>query len=120
MSAPVAEPMIEAELWVSFVSLLRAYFAVGALDGATVVHIETSESSIILTADVARLEMRCDPQTGEGNWLLKNSAAMSQGRFTLMPDGRLDLDGKTLELDHAAIDLVAALMRVSTSARNEI
>jgi hypothetical protein len=111
--------MIETELWVSFVSLLRSYFAVGALDGKTTAHIEASATSIVLTANAARLELGCDPQTGEGNWLLQNSASQSHGRFTLLPDGRLTLDDKTLELDHAAIDLVAALMKASTSARND-
>jgi hypothetical protein len=119
LSAAVAEPMLETELWVSFVSLLRAYFSVGTLDGKTTARVETSETSIILTANAAQLEMHCDPQTGEGNWLLQNSASKSQGRFILLPHGGLDLDGKTLELDHAAIDLVAALMKASSSARDD-
>jgi hypothetical protein len=115
MSVPVAQPMLETELWISFVSLLRSYAAAVTLDGKSSVHVETSETSIILTANAARLEMHCDPQTGEGNWLLQNSAPASQGRFALLPDGRLNLDGNTVELDHAAIDLVAALLKVGTN-----
>jgi len=38
----------------------------------------------------------------------------------LLPEGRIDIDGTVLELDHAAIDLVASLMNAAAgSARTE-
>jgi hypothetical protein len=107
-----------AELWLSFGSLLRAYAALHA-DPAP--QVETTADTIRVIAGDAQLEMRCDPETGAGNWSLTCGATtLTQGRLKLLPEGRIDLDGKTLDLDHAAIDLVASVMNAAANpARDE-
>ena len=101
---------IESELWLSFVSLLRSYFAVATLDSANA-SLEANDTSIRLAANAATLELSCDPATGAGKWTLRSAARSNEGRFTLQPDGTIALDGESNEIDMAAIDLVAALMQ---------
>lgn len=111
MSAPVVEPMLKTELWVSFLSLLRSYAAAASLNSGAEIEATESGESIAMVAGSARLEMECDSLTGTGNWrLASGGAARRQGSFALLPDGRIELDENILELDHAAIDLAAALM----------
>jgi hypothetical protein len=100
---------IETELWLSFVSLLRSYFAVASMDSADAC-LETNDTSIRLAANAATLKLSCDPATGAGKWTLRSAARFNEGRFTLQHDGTIALDGESKELDMAAIDLVAALM----------
>jgi hypothetical protein len=103
--------MLESELWVSFTSLLRSYFAVGSgeVPGAS---IQVSEQSVMLVSGQAMLAFECDSQSGAGKWSLQRGEdSVKNGRFTLTADGRIAVDGVTIELDHAAIDFVAELMQ---------
>ena len=116
MSATLADPMIEQELWVSFVSLMRGYAAAASLNSREAVEVELHEHSITLGIGHASFDMQVNPLTGAGNWQLRSShEGKTQGRFQLLPDGRIALDAKTLDLDHAAIDFVGAL--VAAAAR---
>jgi len=121
VSAPAVEAMLEAELWVSLVSLLRSYAAVANLDSGDTLQFEETENSITASAGHAHFDMQCDLRTGAGNWQLRNRhEGKAQGRFQLLGDGRIALDDKTLDLDHAAIDFAAALKAAAArTARNE-
>ena len=110
--------MIEAELWVSFASLLRSYVAAASLNSAAEVIVNSTESSIRISTGDASLAMQVDPQSGAGYWQLAGSLDL-QGRFILLHDGRIALDGKMLELDHAAIDFAAALMQAASTSAGE-
>ena len=119
MSAP-AGAMLSIELWISFTSLLRGYVAAANLNFGASSEVIATENSIAVSAGKARLEMQYQPATGAGNWGLRGSGRKTQGRFALLPDGRIELDGNTLDLDHAAIDFAAALMQAAApSAREE-
>jgi hypothetical protein len=112
MSALVAEPMIEAELWVSFVSMLRAYAAAAEAHGGTATRMESAENAITLSAGRVALAVECDLGTGVGTRTLRRGATeLAQGRFRLLADGRLEHGGQELDLDHAAIGWVAELTR---------
>lgn len=115
MSAGVAEPMLEAELWISFTSLLRSYFAAATLDRAGHAHVEGTDNCVALQLGADRLVIACDPEAGTGTWKIEG-AAPEQGEFILQADGRVTVDGWTVELDHAAIDLVGRLMRAGKRA----
>ncbi|MGC2637726.1 MAG: hypothetical protein WA294_11150 [Acidobacteriaceae bacterium] len=118
MSAAAAEPMLEKELWVSFVSLLRGYVAAASLHSGESAEVEEAENSVAIRAGDASFEIRVNPQNGAGNWQLRNShEGKMQGRFQLLAEGRIALDAKTLDLDHAAIDFAGALM--AAAARRE-
>jgi hypothetical protein len=120
VSAAAAEAMISSELWVSFSSLLRSYAAAASLNSAESAEVAATDHSISIAAGSARLEMLCNTATGAGNWSLRSSNQDRQGRFELLPDGRIELDGTTLDLDHAAIDFAALLMQAAAkSAREE-
>jgi hypothetical protein len=119
MSALVAEPMIEAELWISFAAMLRAYGVIAGLNSGAVPEINATERSVTLTIGRACLKVNCDPQSGMGNWLLSREQSTSQGRFVLLPEGRISVDGNTVELDLAAIDFAAALMSAAEKSTGE-
>lgn len=110
--------MIEAELWVSFASVLRSYVAAASLNADAAFAVDSSESSISITAGGAVLAVKVDPQSGAGYWQLTGSATTMQGRFILLHDGRIALDGKMLDLDHAAIDFAAALIQAASARQN--
>ena len=111
--------MIEAELWVSFASLLRSYVAAASLNLAAEVTVDADEGSIRIATGEAALAMQVDPRSGAGYWQLTGSATAMQGRFILLHDGRVALDGKMLDLDHAAIDFAAALMQAASASAGQ-
>jgi hypothetical protein len=107
-----ADLMIETELWVSLQSLLQAYAAAAEAHGELAVTVESTEKAVIITAASALLQMNYDAATGEGTWTLRRHfAELSQGQFRLLQSGRIALGGQELDLDHAAIDWIAELMR---------
>jgi hypothetical protein len=112
VSAAVAEPMIEAELWVSLVSLLRAYAAAAEAHGGMATRVEAAENTITLTASRVTLSVECDLRSGVGTRTLRRGAVeLARASFRLLADGRLEQGSEELDLDHAAIDWVAELMR---------
>jgi len=114
MSAAVAEPMLEAELWISFASLLRSYFAAATLDRPEA-RIDGTHDSVVLRLGATWLIIVCNPEAGTGAWRIEGGATHS-GEFTLLQDGRIALDGNAVELDHAAIDLVTLAVRAGKEA----
>lgn len=113
--------MLSTELWLSFGSLIRAYAAVSPSDAGHAPQVATTEETIIIAAGSARLDLAFDAASGAGNWTLSSSEAITaEGLLHLLPEGRIAIDGKPVELDHAAIDLVALLVSAAaSSARNE-
>lgn len=122
MSAAEAQDiMLCAELWLSFGSMVRAYAAAAAENLSSPLQVEAAGDTIRATAGTARLEMTCDCETGAGNWqLTRGQTSVLQGSLQVLPEGRIDINGKTLDLDHAAIDLVASLTTAAANpARDE-
>jgi hypothetical protein len=116
MSAVAEETMLSAELWLSFSSLVRAYAAAASVNAGPAAEVEVAVETLRVTVGAACLEMRCSPETGAGNWTIsRGEAVLTQGRLELLPEGRIALDGKTLDLDHAAIDLVASVVNAATN-----
>lgn len=120
MSAGVAEEiMVCAELWLSFGSLVRAY-AAASESAIPAVHVESANDVIRVTAAAARLEMRCDLETGAGDWQLSFADnTQRHGHLQLLHEGRIAMDGNTLDLDHAAIDLVALVMSAAANSARD-
>ena len=110
--------MIEAELWVSFASVLRSYVAAASINADAAFTVDSTDNSISITSGEAVLAVDVDPQSGAGYWQLTGSATAMQGRFILLHDGRIALDGNMLDLDHAAIDCAAALMQAASARQN--
>jgi hypothetical protein len=105
-----------AELWLSFGSVVRAYAAAAPVTVGPAPDVESTGETIRVTAGAARLEFCRDPKTGAGNWqLTSGEARVAQGRFQLLSEGRIDIEGKALDLDHAAIDLVALAMNAAAN-----
>jgi hypothetical protein len=115
VSAAVAEPMIEAELWISFASMLRSYFVAASLDVAADARVHATEDAVTLTLGEARMAIAWNRAEGTGTWRMEGAAAQ-QGAFTLLEDGRVALDGTAMDLDHAAIDLVARVTAAGKKA----
>jgi hypothetical protein len=112
--AAAEETMVCAELWLSFGSLVRAYAAAASVNADHGADVVATEQTISVTAGSARLDMSCDPESGAGSWQLTSfEAVVSQGRLQIRPEGRISLDGKTFDLDHAAIDLIASAMKAA-------
>ena len=102
------EPALAAELWVSFVSLVRSYAGVAGLHGGVSVEVTAGADSVDLSAGTVECAMRFTPESSKGVWTLREAEQKSAtGRFELLPDGRMEQDGKAQEMDSVAIDMVA-------------
>jgi hypothetical protein len=111
MSAAVAEPMLSAELWESFVSMLQSYAAVASLDGREV-RVRSGKDSVTVSAFAAQIEMRFDAESGEGTWEKRIAERPAfAGSFTIEPDGKIRIDGAMKEFDIAAIDLIDSVTK---------
>ena len=104
-----AEPMLQAELWMSFVSLLRSYAAAASLHAGEIgVHADGNDVAIV--AGGVLLAMQFDPESGVTNWSQRTAAGEPVvGEFKILTDGVLSINGVTRDLDHAAIDFVASV-----------
>jgi len=101
-----AQPMLQTELWLSFLSLLRSYAAAASLHSGAV-HVATTENSATLTAGNAQLAMTFDPDSSQVSWTQHTpSQAPITGSFELLPEGAIAINGATKDLDHAAIDFI--------------
>jgi hypothetical protein len=107
---------VSTELWISFASLLRSYAAARSLNDESA-DVSQKGDRIRIVAQNAAMDLTLDPHNASGTWSLSSTAGpQKQGRLTLLPEGRIDIDGTVLDLDHAAIDLVASLMNAAAGA----
>jgi hypothetical protein len=106
LSALAADPMIEIELWASFVSLLRSYVAAANLNLGEQALVEEAGYVVAIIAGTTRLAMRFD--AGKVTWEKTGTEAVS-GKFEFLPEGRIAIRGNVLDLDHVAIDFVASV-----------
>jgi hypothetical protein len=114
VSVPVQESMLATELWVSFGSLLRSYTAAASLNLAKPAEVAIEGNRIEAVAGAAVLSIQYDPERRTGQWVLRAGTSCEEpensGAFELLPEGAILLEGRTIDLDHAAIDFAAALM----------
>jgi len=112
---------VSRELWISFASLLRSYVAARCLNDQESADVALKGESIRIVAANTAMELTLDPHDWSGSWCLSSGVGQqTRGRLALLPEGRIDIDGNVLDLDHAAIDLVASLMNAAAgSAGNE-
>jgi hypothetical protein len=110
VSVPALASMLETELWLSFVSLLRSYAAAANLNLEEHARIEHGETSISIVASAARLELLFNPETSIVTWQRSPPAHDPiGGSFAFLPEGTVNINGTIKDLDHAAIDFVAAV-----------
>ena len=105
-AAATVEPMLQTELWMSFLSMLRSYAAATSLHSAAV-HVATTENSATLTAGNSQLAMTFDPESSQVSWTQHTPAqAPITGSFIIEPEGTIHVNGAAIDLDHAAIDFI--------------
>jgi hypothetical protein len=109
VSAAAAEPMLSAELWVSFVSMLRAYAAAANLS-SNKIWVHSTENSVTISAFAVQIEMRFNVNSPEGTWEKRVAGhPVFPGTFTIEPEGTIRINGAVKDFDHAAIDLIASV-----------
>ena len=106
MTALAADPMIETELWASFVSLLRSYAAAANLNLREPVRVEEAGDRVVVVAGTTRLTMRFD--AGKVSWEKTGGEA---GSFEFLPEGKIAVGGQVLDLDHVAIEFIDSLVK---------
>lgn len=109
MTAAAAEPMLQTELWVSFVSMLRSYAAARSLHAGEI-GVAVTEYAVTIAAGASQLDMQFDPDSSQVIWSRRTAShAPIAGSFSLDPEGRVSIDGAAKDLDHAAIDFIASI-----------
>ncbi len=110
---------VSTELWVSFASLLRCYTAARSLNGEESADVAQMGDSIRIVAGKVAMELTGGSHNSVGSWSLSSGTGQQTGgRLALLPEGRMDIDGVVLDMDRAAIDLVAVVMNAAGSARS--
>ncbi len=121
-----AQENVRRELWLSFVSMVRAYAGARNASGAgprlTVAVDQPDALSVYRPGAV--LEIEFQPHSGQGRWreMAGEPAASTEVRSGPV---RLELDGVSfdgeprMEFDLAAIELLAAFDRPEANERNE-
>lgn len=105
---------IRIQLWDSFLSLLKSYAAAASLHGIKQEVVDVSECEVFVTAGTHVLDIWCFADSGRGDWAIGRSAGQPVGDFQLNTDGTIALGDSTMDMDHAAIQLIASL---TTAAR---
>jgi hypothetical protein len=128
MIRPASSSDVRAELWGSFVSLLKSYAAAASLHGTEHGVLVLSENTLNIFAARGTLKINYHPMIGRGVWSLFHGTdrhqdavqpeQLDQGKFDLNLDGTITLDDNTVEMDLAAIQLIAALTHAAS--RDEI
>jgi len=114
MLADSSDSEIRIQLWDSFLSLLKSYAAAASLHGVRHEVVAVSECEAFVTAGTRVLDIWCYPDSGRGDWAIGRSTAESAGEFLLNTNGTIALGDSTMDMDHAAIQLIASL---TTAAR---
>jgi hypothetical protein len=119
---------VRTELWGSFVSLLKSYAAAASMHGTEHGVLVLSENIVNIFATRGTMKISYHPTLGRGVWQLfrgtdrhqdaEQPEQLDQGSFDLNLDGTMTLDGNTVEMDLAAIQLIAALTHAAS--RDEI
>jgi hypothetical protein len=108
---------VSTELWVSFASLLRCYTAARSLNDEESADVAQMGDSIRIVAGKVAMELTRASHNSVGSWSLSSGTGQQKrGRLALLPEGRIDIDGAVLDMDHAAIDLVTVVMNAAGSA----
>jgi hypothetical protein len=109
--------MLQTELWVSFVSMLRSYAAAASLHAGEV-HVSTTENAVKIASGATHLEMQFDAESSRVNWTKHTTShGPTTGSCTIESDGVLSINGRTKDLDHAAIDFIASVTAEGKGSR---
>ncbi len=104
-----AEPMLQTELWVSFVSMLRSYAAAASLHTGEV-GVRLDGNDVGIAAGDVQLAMHFDAESGVVSWTKRTGCSEPiAGSFEILADGVVSVNGATRDLDHAAIDFIASV-----------
>jgi len=115
MTLPVSsDSEIRIQLWESFLSLLKSYAAAASLHGGRLEVAAISECEALVSAGTRVLDIWCFPESGGGDWAIGRSTGEPTGDFRLNTDGTIALDGSTMDMDHAAIQLISSLTNAAT------
>lgn len=111
MSPALSESDVHVELWRSFSSVLKAYAAAASLNG-TEHHVDDlDEEDLEIEAAGRKLYILFHVPTRRGRWSVGGGGFDERGHFQLTDDGAVMLEGRVLDMDHGAIELIARLTR---------
>jgi hypothetical protein len=112
---PTTDEQIRIELWSSFLSVLRSYASLQAGQPEVVA---IAECEAFMTAGACVLDIWCFAESGRGEWSIGHPQDDRRGQLSLNTDGTIILDGLSVDMDHAAIQLIASL--ISAASRSQI
>jgi len=137
--AVATQAELRMELWRSFLSVLKSYAALANVgDGAEATNLDDSPWSIVwstLSKDGRRFSLNVcyDAPKDKGMWRmdlwderLNKDKIVLKGLhdpfrpFSLQEDGTVALEGSTLDMDHAAIELIGWFSNAIKTGRIEV
>jgi hypothetical protein len=116
--AAASEVHVRAEIWQSFVGVLKSYAAIAGMSGDVHAVSEGEVGTVIVESGPAYLSLAFDAEQGRGSYRLVTSNTVEiEEQFRLNSDGTISTGGSSGEedLDHAAIRILALLAGVQKS-----
>jgi hypothetical protein len=103
------EVQVRRQVWDSLTSMLRVYAHAASLNaGDEYLVTSTFEEASVKHRDLA-LNLRFNPETGEGSWRIIQPVREEFGEFRIEADGTLNFPAGPKPLDAAAIDWIEHL-----------
>jgi hypothetical protein len=103
------EVQVRRQVWDSLTSMLRVYAHAASLNaGDEYLVTSTSEEASVKHRDSA-LNLRFNPETGEGSWRIIQPVREEFGEFRIEADGTLNFPVGSKPLDAAAIEWIELL-----------
>jgi hypothetical protein len=112
VSTVIPDARVYAELWISFVSLIRSYVAAHDLSRPVLEHAlveEDEDGHLTLSGESKILVLQFESATGTGSWAVREDdpgpeRVLEQGKFKIDEDSQVELSDRRgkLELEVAA------------------
>ena len=110
------EVQVRRQVWDSLTSMLRVYAHAAGLNGGDEYLVtSTLEEASVKHRDLA-LNLRFNPETGEGCWRVTQPVREQFGEFRIEADGTLNFPAGPKPLDAAAIEWIEHLAHVTSTA----
>ena len=115
IAGSAAEARVSAELWTSFLGLLRAYAAVASLEGVPYMLTDRGDGFVAVQAGTERLSLLFSPSRATIACVIGGACncAYYSEEFTFLEDGRLASSTAIRELDDVVIELIGKLRKKS-------
>jgi hypothetical protein len=110
------EIQVRRQVWDSLTSMLRVYAHAASLNAGDEYLVSSTSEEASVKHRASALNLRFNPETGEGCWRIIQPVREEFGEFRIEADGTLNFPVGSKPLDAAAIEWIELLAHVTSTA----